>query len=65
MINYIQENRRAYDQMASAYRNRADKGEFEIYPDIIEFSDVLSKRFENALAPFLMKRLCNIGQFQQ
>ena len=44
---YLEENRRAYNQMALAYKQRADSGEFEVYPDIVEFGDLLSVRFGN------------------
>jgi 2-polyprenyl-3-methyl-5-hydroxy-6-metoxy-1,4-benzoquinol methylase len=45
--HYIDENKKAYNEMAPFYKLRREKGDFEVYGDIREFSQMLEYSFKN------------------
>lgn len=47
-LDYIRKNKESYGCMAPFYRTKRERGDFKIYPDIIEFSDLLEEHFQNS-----------------
>lgn len=47
MKDYFEKNKSSYNEMAPFYKIRRDRGDFKISEDIIKFSSLMKKQFQN------------------